>query len=73
MIDPSDPSSDTVEEVDPFFEDSRRYLLYGGLAAFSTDVAVLVIIFMDVLANIPATEALLPTHYTAATIELSRL
>lgn len=72
MIDPSDTSFDTVEEVDPKFADSRNYLLYGGLAAFATDALVLVMMFMGGPADAPAPEALPPTtDDAAATVELS--
>ena len=72
FIDPSDPFSDTLEEVDPNFADSRNYLLYGGLAAFATDALVLVMMFMGGPADAPAPEDLPPTTDDAtATVELS--
>ena len=74
-VDSTDPDYDTVEEVikaDTFFEDSRNYLLFGGLAAFATDAVVLVMMFMGGPADAPAPEALPPTtEDEAATAELS--
>ena len=74
-IDSTDPDYDTLEEVvesDTFFEDSRNYLLFGGLAAFATDAVVLVMMFMGGPADAPAPEALPPTtEDEAATVELS--
>ena len=62
-VDSTDPDLDTVEEVikaDTFFEDSRNYLLFGGLAAFATDAVVLVMMFMGGPADVPLPKLFLP-------------
>ena len=71
-IDPKFVDLDTIVDVNPEFEDSKNYLLFGGLAAFATNAVVLVMMFMGGPADAPAPEALPPTtEDEAATVELS--
>ena len=71
FVDSSDPDFDTAAEVDPFFEDSRNYLLYGGIAAFATDALVLTMMFLAAPTDVPVPEDLPATEAEDVTVELS--
>jgi hypothetical protein len=71
IVDPSDTTLDTAAEVDPYFEDSRNYLLYGGIAAFATDALVLTMMFLAAPTDVPVPEDLPAAEAEDATVELS--
>jgi hypothetical protein len=72
FIDPTDPATDTVEEVDPFFVDSRNYLFSGGLVAFAADIFILTKFFLLKPPDAPPSESgPEPLPPTDTSVELS--
>lgn len=60
-IDPTDPTQDTVEELDDSFADSKNYLLFGGLVALAIDAYVIAMPLLSGQPEAPAEESEIPT------------